>query len=90
MLKKMDAGRAQRSLCLRQEGDPELHTIVRQAQRQLALVLPPDRNRWPTECAMDSMMVLPNDLECDVALKLSKRQCRMAFGIVLAPFLDVA
>lgn len=39
---------------------------------------------------MDSTMVLPNDLECDVALKLSNRQCRMAFGIVLAPFLDVA
>lgn len=39
---------------------------------------------------MDSMMVLPNDLECDVALKLSQRQCRMAFGIIFAPFLDVA
>lgn len=39
---------------------------------------------------MDSMMVLPNDLECDVALKLSECQCRMAFGIILAPFLDIA
>ncbi|MER8439800.1 hypothetical protein NKH36_31950 [Mesorhizobium sp. M1312] len=40
--------------------------------------------------ASDSMMVLPDDLECDVALKLSECQRGMAFGIILAPFLDVA
>lgn len=54
---QMNSGRPQRAPLLRQEGQPETEPILWQSKRDLAFVLPPDRNRRAAQGAVDRLMV---------------------------------
>src|SRR3954454_13189661 len=73
-----------------QERDPERHAVLRHAQGEAALVLPPDSDRWPLQHAMDLLMVAPGDLPPDHALQLAQGQGRGLGRVSLAALGKVA
>ena len=81
---QVTAGWPQGSVLLGQERQPEAHSILRQPKRDLVLVLPPHRDRWPVKATVDRLMVSAHNVESDVALALPQSQCRMPLVVVVA------
>src|SRR5271165_5760205 len=86
----MDACWAQGPLLLGKKGQPEASPIFRQAEWDLALMIPPDRNRRAAETAVYRLVVGTDDVECDVPLEFPQGERRMPPRIVFASFGRIA
>ena len=86
----MDACWAQGAFLLGKKGHPETSPIIRQAERDHALVIPPDRNRRAAETAMYRLVVGTDDVERDVPLELPQGERGMPPRIVFASFGRIA
>ena len=53
-------------------------------------MLAPYSDRRPLEATVDRLMVIADDVECDVALEFTQRECRMLAWIILSQLIRIA
>src|SRR5208282_4227528 len=86
----MDACWAQGPLLLGKKGQPEASSVIRQAEWDLALMIPPDRNRRAAETAVSRLVLGADDVERDVPLEFSQGKRRMPLYFVFTSFGQIA
>ena len=86
----MNPGRPHGALLLRQEGEPEVHSILWQSKWNLTLMVSPDSNRRAAQSTMDRLMIGADDVECDIPLEFTQCQCRVPLRVVVSQILFVA
>ena len=70
----MNAGRSQGPLLFRQERDPELQSILRQPQRDLTFMVPPDGEGRAAQRTVNGLMIGSDNVEGDITLQLTQGQ----------------
>ena len=70
----MDACWAQGPFLLGKKGQPEPSSVIRETERDFALMIPPDRNRRAAKAAVQRLVVRSDDVERDVPLEFP--QCK--------------